>query len=206
MSTLRLVLFDMDDVLCAYDWPGRICDLARLSGRAESEIVAGIWHSGFENLADTGQITSQAYVAGFAQRLGVPFSRADWLANRAACLTPWPAMLELVRSISRQAEIAILTNNNHLIIEEIDMLFPALRPLFGPRILSSAELGLQKPDPAAYLAALDRLGFRPGETLFTDDRSENVEGAITAGLHGHVHSGPDGLRARIAELGLLIPG
>ena len=204
MAGLRLVLFDMDDVLCAYDWPARIAELARLSGKSEAEVIALIWHSGFEDLADTGQITSQAYVDGFAQRLGIPFSRADWLANRRACLTPWPEMLDLARSISAHATIAILTNNNHLIIEDIDALFPELKPTFGERILSSAELGLQKPEPAAYLAALRRLGFEPQDTLFTDDRPENVAGAIAAGLHGHVHAGPQALRSRLSELGLPI--
>jgi putative hydrolase of the HAD superfamily len=68
----------------------------------------------------------------------------------------------------------------------------------------SAQFGTQKPEPEVFRRALALLGFEPGEALFTDDRAENVDGAIAAGLIGHVHAGPEALRARLAGLGLPI--
>lgn len=201
MAPPRLVLFDMDDVLCAYDWPGRVAELARLSGKSSDALAASIWNSGFEDSADIGEIDAEAYLAGFAQRLGLPFSRAQWVANRRVAMTPWPDMLALAHDISKHATIAILTNNGHLTAETIDALFPELMPVFGKNILFSAQFGSQKPAPIIYCRALAHLGFQPDETLFTDDRPENVAGAIAAGLHGHVHAGPAALRARLAELG-----
>lgn len=53
--------------------------------------------------------------------------------------------------------------------------------LFDALIFSS-EIGLSKPDPAAFAAALGRLGREPGEVLFIDDRAANVAGAERAGL------------------------
>ncbi len=199
---LRLVLFDMDDVLCRYDWRGRVSALSLLSGRSFAELEAEIWNSGFEDASDTGQIDADAYLAGFAARLGVPFTRDAWIANRRAAMTPWPDMLDLAKAISRQASVAILTNNGHLTGEHIDTLFPELRPVFGDRICVSAQFNTQKPDPDVYLRALAHLGFAPRQTIFTDDKPENVEGAIAAGLHGHVHAGSEALRARLAQLGL----
>ncbi len=199
---LRLVLFDMDDVLCHYDWRGRVLALSRLSGRSFAELETAIWNSGFEDASDTGQIGAEAYLEGFATRLGMPFTRAEWVANRRAFMTPWPDMLALAREVSEHACVAVLTNNGHLTGEHIDALFPELRPVFGERICVSALFDTQKPDPDVYRRALAHLGFAPHETLFTDDRVENVEGAIAAGLHGHVHAGSDALRARLAQLGL----
>ncbi len=191
----------MDDVLCAYDWHGRVGELARLSGKSSQELAMSIWNSGFEDSADAGAISAEAYLAGFAQRLGQPFTRAQWVANRRAAMTPWPDMLALAQAISRRCTIAVLTNNGHLTAETIDELFPELRPIFGERILFSAMFGTQKPDASVYRRCLARLGFEPHETLFTDDKPENVDGAVSAGLHGHVHAGPAALRARLAELG-----
>lgn len=199
---IRLVLFDMDDVLCAYDWHGRVAALARMSGRSPAELADSIWHSGFEDAADKGEIASGAYLAGFAERLGLPFTREEWIANRRASMTPWPEMLDLARQISQKVTVAVLTNNGHLTGEAMDALFPELRPIFGARITVSASFGTHKPDPEVYRLALARLGFLPAETLFTDDKAENVEGAIAAGLHGHVHAGPQALRLRLAGLGL----
>lgn len=199
---LKLVLFDMDDVLCRYDWHGRVMALSRSSRRSFADVEAAIWTSGFEDSADAGRIDAATYLEGFASRLGIPFTREDWTANRRAAMTPWPDMLALAQAISAHVAIAILTNNGHLTAERIDALFPDLRPVFGERIFVSAAFGAQKPDPSIYAKALARLGFEPHETLFTDDKPENVAGAIKAGLHGHVHAGPEALRARLAQLGL----
>jgi len=48
--------------------------------------------------------------------------------------------------------------------------------------LDAAVLGARKPDPAAYAAAVERLGLAAHEVVFTDDLSENVIGAEAAGL------------------------
>ena len=199
---LRLVLFDMDDVLCHYDWRSRVTALSRLSGRSFADLEAAIWNSGFEDASDAGQIDADAYLEGFEARLGIPFTRDAWVANRRAAMTPWPDMLELAKAISSHACVAILTNNGHLTGEHIDALFPELRPVFGERICVSAQFRTQKPDPDVYRRALAHLCFEPHETLFTDDKPENVEGAIAAGLHGHVHAGAVALRARLAQSGL----
>jgi putative hydrolase of the HAD superfamily len=201
---IRLVLFDMDDVLCAYDWPGRVAELARLSGRPSDSVAQAIWHSGFEDAADAGHIDADAYMAGFAERLGMPFTQAEWTANRRGSMTPWPDMLTLAARIGQQARIGILTNNGHLTGAVLDQLFPELRPIFGDDILTSAAMGVQKPEPEIFRRALARFGVAPHEALFTDDRPENVEGAIAAGLHGHVHAGADALRERLAALGLVL--
>ncbi len=204
---IRLVLFDMDDVLCGYDWHGRVAALAALSGKSAADVAGSIWTSGFEDSADIGEISAAAYLDGFARRLGLPLSRQQWIANRRAAMTPWPDMLALAKQISRHANIAILTNNGHLTAQCMDELFPELRPIFGDRILASAQFQTQKPDPEVFRRALGHLGFSAQETLFTDDKLENVDGAIAAGLHGHVHAGTAALRERLAGLGLaLAPG
>jgi putative hydrolase of the HAD superfamily len=48
--------------------------------------------------------------------------------------------------------------------------------------LDAATVGARKPDPAAYAAAVDRLGLPAHEVVFTDDLPENVAGAEAAGL------------------------
>ena len=70
-------------------------------------------------------------------------------------------------------------------------------------IVVSGEEKLLKPDPALYLRALDRFGLAPHEALFVDDRLINVEGAEAVGMHAHLFTDADGLRARLEREGLL---
>jgi putative hydrolase of the HAD superfamily len=62
--------------------------------------------------------------------------------------------------------------------------------------------GVRKPDPAAYVLALDRLGATAGGTVFVDDQPVNVEGARLAGLTGVLFdvSDPAGSYALVRDL------
>lgn len=55
--------------------------------------------------------------------------------------------------------------------------------LLDGRIISSEE-HLIKPDVRIYNLLCRRYGLQPDETIFTDDKIVNIEGAIRAGMHG----------------------
>ena len=77
--------------------------------------------------------------------------------------------------------------------------------LFAPfrDILVSGEEKLTKPDPAIYRLALARFGLLADETLFVDDRPENVAAARAEGICSHLFTGARGARQEMAALGLL---
>jgi FMN phosphatase YigB (HAD superfamily) len=54
-------------------------------------------------------------------------------------------------------------------------------------IVYSHEVGLAKPDPAAYALVTDRHGVEPHEVLFLDDVEANVEAARRGGWHAVLH-------------------
>ena len=180
---IKAFIFDMDDVLCHYAVDQRISRLVALSGRSEAHIRKAIWESDYFTRADRGEWTADECLAEFNSRLGYALSRADWIEARRAAMTPFPDMLRLVARLKAHAPIALLTNNDRLMADTADDLFPALRPLFGSHLYVSAELKLAKPDPEIFRTVVARLGVAPHEALFTDDLLENVEGAIEAGLH-----------------------
>ncbi|WP_129792178.1 HAD family phosphatase [Sphingosinicella sp. CPCC 101087] len=70
-------------------------------------------------------------------------------------------------------------------------------------IVVSGEVKLLKPDPAIYFLALDRFGLRPEDALFVDDRLINVEAAAAVGLHAHLFTTAEELRARLEAERLL---
>jgi len=66
-------------------------------------------------------------------------------------------------------------------------------------VVISCEVGLCKPDPRIYRLCLERLALRGPETLFVDDRADNVESAAGVGLRTLQFDGPDAL-ARLRAL------
>jgi len=198
-------IFDLDGVLCRYDLPARLGYLSRVSGLAPEDIRARLWGSGFEDAADAGRFADgDSYLAEFARRLGCPLTRAQWIAARRACMTPWPDMLDMVARLDERGDVALLTNNVPLLADTLDEIIPEVPQLFGDRVFFSCRMRLAKPDPQVYLEVCRALGHRPDEAVFVDDKAENAEGASRAGLTGIHFTGAGALAAELARLGVAV--
>jgi putative hydrolase of the HAD superfamily len=69
-------------------------------------------------------------------------------------------------------------------------------------LIWSYQHGLVKPDQAIYELLLNRLGTAPEETLFLDDKQENIEGARRLGIQGLQFSTVDQLRQDLISSGM----
>jgi len=193
LKPIRQLLFDMDDVLCAYHVDIRIAALAEITGKAADSIRASIWETDFLEQSDRGAYSAQAYLEEFGRRLDYPLSRAEWVAARKAAMPPFHDVLGLVGRVKKRLPVALLTNNDHLLGDTLDEIFPDLIPLFGDAIFVSARIGAAKPDAACFMHCCTALKVAATETFFTDDLVENVLGAKSAGLMAHHFDGYQGL-------------
>lgn len=200
---IKLVLFDMDNVLCDYDRGKRVAHLAGLARSTSERVDKAIWESGFEALGDSGALDATAYLRGFGERIGYALSLHEWVEARRASMKADIAMLEIASRLRRSIDIAVLTNNTTLVADQIDRLLPELRPLFGSRIYTSAQFKTAKPDPHCYRLCLAELNLRPETALFVDDLAANVAGAREAGLFAHHHTSVEAFRHALSEHGLL---
>ncbi|HAE00781.1 MAG TPA: hypothetical protein DCL95_01610 [Rhodospirillaceae bacterium] len=73
---------------------------------------------------------------------------------------------------------------------------------FDGRVVSGYE-GVIKPDPAIYDLVVQRFSVDPAQTLFIDDRPENIAAAQVCGFQGHLFTDPDTLAQYLAEAGIL---
>ncbi len=201
--TPKLVLFDLDDVLCHYDRDSRVAALATLAGKPAAEVDAAIWSSGFEDEADRGRYTAENYLWEFGKRLGFWITREAWVENRRRAMTPWPEMLALAERVKSRARVALFTANGPLMKAELERIYPAVPQLFGADSLHfTCEVGHLKEEPQAFFKLLEKKGVSPFDTLFIDDRAENVAAAKLAGLRAHQFRAHGALRDELAVMGL----
>ena len=205
MAGIDLVVFDMDGVLCHYDFPRRLTCLAEKTGLDAEFIDQKIFRSGFDDQGDQGHYSAAEYLRQFGEQLGVPVSRQDWLWARRLPMTPNKDMLALVARLQRQGmAVAMLTNNGPLLKEGLGEVFPAAADLFGERAFFSCQLSSTKEDPAIFHALLEKLQARPEGTLFIDDSEVYIAAARQAGLHTHHFTGINSLLAALRRLTILI--
>ena len=80
-------------------------------------------------------------------------------------------------------------------------LFPFLE-WFGGIVVSGDE-GIRKPDPEIWRRTIERFGLDPAATVYIDDMPRNVEVATELGFRAIRFEGPEQLRERLVELGVL---
>lgn len=200
-ATPTVVLFDLDGVLAHYDHAPRLEILARRSGTSVDAVTRALFDSGLERDADLGLHDAQGQIDEFARRLGAPVSLADCIDARRVAMRADTAVLALAQALSKQARVAILTNNNLLLRDYLPAICPPLFPLFEGRVFCSAQFGLAKPDPEIFRQCLASLDARPEDAYFIDDKPENAEGARAANLRAHHYRDLPTLHAELRGLG-----
>jgi putative hydrolase of the HAD superfamily len=110
--------------------------------------------------------------------------------------------IALIKALRPPYKISILSNADLSLEERIEHTLK-LHHLFDD-IISSAVVGLAKPDERIYRLASERLQLPPEECVFIDDLDRNVDAARAIGMsavHFRVHEG-DRLADQLAELGI----
>ena len=202
----RLVIFDMDDVLCHYDLGRRLRALSQISGKMPRDIRAAIWDSGFEDDADSGGYPdADVYLAEFSYRIGHTITRQQWIAARRESMIPSSVVLALAEAIGKISRLAIYTNNGPIVKSSLDELFPEAAAIFKERYCSY-EFGTKKPDPDSFTKLLTTIKISPTDTWFIDDKRSNVQGAKLAGLKAHHFRSYEALAKDVKSMGFEIAG
>ena len=97
-------------------------------------------------------------------------------------LTPIEGMAELIAELKQKGYGCYLLSNTSVRFDTYWQEFEALRLLDGR--FASAHYKLMKPDVEIYRKMCEVFSLRPEECLFVDDRQENLQGAIRAGMRG----------------------
>lgn len=202
----RLVIFDMDDVLCHYDLGRRLRALSQISGKTPRDIRAAIWDSGFEDDADSGGYPdADVYLAEFSYRIGHTITRKQWIAARRESMIASLDVLALAEAIGKTARIALYTNNGPIVKNSLDELFPEAAAIFRERYCSY-EFGTKKPDPQSFTKLLAKIDVAPADTWFIDDKRSNVQGARLAGLKAHHFRSYEAFARDVKNMGFEING
>ena len=106
-----------------------------------------------------------------------------------------PDTIEVLRAAhERGATLTLLSNAPHALSDAVEAL-PELA--FFDAFVFSARIGVAKPEPAAFLAALDVMGRQAAEVVFIDDREPNVAGARAVGIDARRFTDAGALRAEL---------
>lgn len=176
--TFAAVLCDLDGVL--RHWPP-MADLDAAHGVPAGTLEASAFAPARLLPAITGACTDEEWRAAVAADLAPRTDRAHEL------VAAWSALLgtvdrevaALLARARRDGPVVLVTNATTRLETDLERL-----GVTGTvdAVVSSARLGIAKPDPRVYLAAAERAGVAPERCLFVDDTAANVVAARELGM------------------------
>jgi HAD superfamily hydrolase (TIGR01509 family) len=145
-----------------------------------------LFNQGLQQQYETGLIDCTQFHQEFCAQADIDpskeLSRGDLL--RAISDIFWanrPIFPVLTQLKARGFPMGVLSNTCDAHWQFVFSQHWVLQTFFDPLVLSYEEKSM-KPDSKIYEAAIKRAGVEPGHIFFTDDRQENIDAAIKAGI------------------------
>ena len=200
---LRAVIFDYGRVLTGPPDPAAYAELMRITGLTADRLDQFYWKD--RNAYDEGKLTGIGFWRQIVRNEGLNLSEPAIEELNLWDARMWTrgdqVMLDWQLAIKRHGLLTAIVSNMGDSVHE--HMVRELRWLSRFDVLVwSYQLGIAKPDPAIYRYALEKLGTQPAETLFIDDKVENVEAAVALGMKGIIFSDVTKLRTDLIESGL----
>ena len=222
--SIRLTIFDLDDTLSDHHHSS-VCGIRALQERfppmAEASLddLVALYHEGLNRFhleilagretdasARPKRFRAILEGAGVAPTPETVEQAIDWYrqgyAAERRAVPGASAVLEELRG--REVRIAVLTNHYSLAKQRQKLADCGLTHLVDD-LFVSAEMGLTKPDPAAFRAVLESCGAEAAEAVMVGDSlTSDVAGALATGLrvvwlNRHRATAPEDERVAVLE-------
>ena len=200
---LRAVVFDYGMVLSCPPQDHARHEILRITGLPHEKFDQLYWID--RHAYDRGELSGLRFWQKLVSDAGLNLSAEEiarlnfWDAEMWTTVNPemlaWHGQLKL-----RGLQTGILSNMGDSVLENILRSFAWIADF--DVLVWSFQHDLAKPEPAIYELLLDRLGTAPEETLFLDDKLENIVAARHLGIRGLQFSTVDQLRQDLISAGL----
>ncbi|MBR5849937.1 MAG: HAD family phosphatase [Alistipes sp.] len=178
MKPYKNIVFDLGGVVFMRDPKKCSEEFIDFFSFVRGEVMPHFW-----NEYDRGTLSKEETIGHLVQRSGFDRAKCSALVDEAIAkqeaVKPTEQLIEALKAGGYR--LYVLSNMSR---EFIDFLraVPVYRHFEGEVV--SCEEGVCKPEQEIYQLLLKRYGLNPAETLFIDDRHENLEGAAREGIAG----------------------
>ncbi len=182
---MKNIVFDLGGVVFMRDMKKCSAEFIDFFSFVRGEVMPHFW-----NEYDRGTLTKEQTIECLMERSGYDRAKCTALVDEAIAkqeaVRPTEELIEELKAAGYH--LFVLSNMSREFIAFLREI-PVYRHFEGEVV--SCEEGVCKPEPEIYRLLLERYSLDPSETMFIDDRSENVEGAEKEGITGFLFDRSD---------------
>lgn len=200
---IKAIIFDLGNVLVDFDHTIAAKKASRFSDKSPEEIFSIFFDSELISLFEEGKITPIKFFSEIKKLLNLKLDYDKFVPiwNDIFFLTPKNQMVyNLAKTLKKHYTLALLSNINILHFNYLKNKFPVFDAFH--HIVTSFELGIQKPDHKIYQKTIEILKVKPEEAFYTDDRLELVEKSREMGINGFLFKNPQQLKKDLLDSGI----
>ena len=200
---IKVIFLDLGKVIINYDPAIPLVQLTQYSELPMPKIKEILSKTDVLSNFDMGTFSGKDFYTTMGRDLKLDISKEDFKNLWNSLFLPVPLLSEtLLENLTRDYPVFLLSNTNEIHFEFIWQHYPIVRHIENH--LLSYQLKKMKPDQSIYQIAIARSGVLPKEIFFADDKIENVEGAITAGINATLFKSESQLKLAMRRTGIRI--
>jgi HAD superfamily hydrolase (TIGR01509 family) len=203
ISIIRCVFFDLGHVLINVDIDKCLRSCAKKSDVPLAEWIKAKQSDGIINKDfELGKITPIQYYEQLCSVFKLKMTYDEFVETYCNIFSLNPKVEVIARRLVSKVKLSIISNTDILHYSHIVNTYEIMSLFENP--ITSFEVGIMKPETEIYQLALDKMGVKAEQSVFVDDRLENVKGAENVGMYGiHYHTNTD-LQKEFARFSLFI--
>ncbi|HVA82850.1 MAG TPA: HAD family phosphatase [Candidatus Aquilonibacter sp.] len=195
---IKCVLFDLGGVLVDFSDDDYFKYLSKVSGKKPKEVekLLDYWW----RRIDLGLVHIKFFEKRIEKLLKIPKEKVQWIEFYEKRVRLNKGMMNLEKALRKSYTVAFLSNID---FSRYDIAMSILDMKHFDYDFASCYMKLRKPDPEIYKVVAKRMGLKPGEIVFVDNRLDNVLGARSAGMKALWFKGSRAvLERQLKKLGL----
>jgi len=203
---IKNIIFDLGHVLLDLDFERAEQQFKILLQDEFDTVYHGLHEEGHFRQYELGHFDENVFTGKIKAASQKPLKDKDIIEAWNSMLVHIPkARLDMLERLKKEYNVFLLSNTNATHINWVDQHLQRDYQLdiryFEHQLFRKAyyshSLRLRKPEVEIYEFVLKDAGLKGQETLFIDDREDNIEGAKKLGIHGYHHQIKDDIDAVI---------
>ena len=202
ISLIDFIYFDLGKVIVDFDHDIACRAIGEATGLNPDEVKSAIFDFGWEVKYESGLISSDQFHQHFCDVTKTNLAKSQFLSYVGDVFSPNQRIFPLLTQLkARNFPMGILSNTCPAHWDHVVRHFKVVGQFFEPLILSY-QVQSMKPEQKIYDAAIEQAGCQTKNVFFVDDRQENVEGAIAAGMDAVLYTSVPNLMRDLESRGV----
>jgi putative hydrolase of the HAD superfamily len=202
---IKNIVFDVGQVLFEYN-PQNIIDKMCPKTAYKDEYLKILFMDSLWQALDRGDLSEEQAKEQLAKEVAYHPQKKEELFylfdNWVPYLNKIEGTVKMFNKLVLKFPVYILSNFQDKRFDDLLKLHPFMKQARG--IVVSAKVKMMKPEKDIYLYLLNKYKLIPEETMFIDDRPENIEACEKVGMSGILFVSSDQLKQDFVKKGIVL--